>query len=178
MKLLVLTGSPHQAGTTALLADEFCAGAQEAGHTVARFDTGLMDIHPCIGCRHCKTHNGVCTFDDGMTQIYPHVTQDDAIAFITPLYYYGMTAQLKAVLDRMAAHSVNLREWPRKVFLICAGSIEQEKGMDGVVSHLDTMCHFLHWDLVKPLLVLGAPDRASIAHTEYPRLARELGRNA
>jgi multimeric flavodoxin WrbA len=49
MKILVLTGSPHKAGTTALLADEFCEGAKEAGHDVMRIDTADLRINPCIG---------------------------------------------------------------------------------------------------------------------------------
>ena len=56
MKILILTGSPRSKGTTSLLADEFAKGAKEAGHEVVRFDTGILNIRPCIGCHHCQNN--------------------------------------------------------------------------------------------------------------------------
>lgn len=46
MKILVLTGSPHVDGTTALLADEFCEGARDFGHDLVRLDTAKLRINP------------------------------------------------------------------------------------------------------------------------------------
>ena len=48
MKILVITGSPHKKGTSALLADNFIAGALEAGHEVFRFDTIFQVTQPCL----------------------------------------------------------------------------------------------------------------------------------
>ena len=50
LKIVVLCGSPHKAGTSALLADKFIEGAQAAGHEVFRFNAAFEDIHPCNGC--------------------------------------------------------------------------------------------------------------------------------
>lgn len=54
MKIVVITGSPHKKGTSALLADEFIRGAKEAGHEVSRFDAAFENVHPCIGCNKCE----------------------------------------------------------------------------------------------------------------------------
>ena len=54
MKIIVLEGSPNQHGSSNMLADNFIRGAEEAGHTVKVIDAAHADIHPCIGCIHCR----------------------------------------------------------------------------------------------------------------------------
>ena len=49
MKVTVITGSPHKKGTSALLADEFIRGAQEAGWDTFRFDAAFEKVSPCLG---------------------------------------------------------------------------------------------------------------------------------
>ena len=70
MKILILTGSPRSKGTTSLLADEFAKGAKEAGHEVVRFDTGILNIRPCIGCHHCQ-NNGT---NKCVSDVHPTLT--------------------------------------------------------------------------------------------------------
>ena len=55
MRIVVITGSPHRHGTSALLADRFIQGAQEAGHEVFRFDAAFETVHPCLACEKCHT---------------------------------------------------------------------------------------------------------------------------
>ena len=67
MKIVVITGSPHKAGTSALLADKFIEGATNAGHEIFRFNSAFEDIHPCQGCDHCGM-NGPCIQNDAIEQ--------------------------------------------------------------------------------------------------------------
>ena len=99
--ILVLNGSPKMAGNTAALTDAFCRGAQAAGHTVHVFNVANLNVHPCMDCRYCFEHGGQCAIQDDMQRIMPHLYQDDIIVFATPVYFYGFTAQIKTVLDRM-----------------------------------------------------------------------------
>lgn len=62
MKIVVITGSSHKAGTSALLADKFIEGATNAGHEVFRFNSAFEDIHHCQSCDHCGM-NGPCIQD-------------------------------------------------------------------------------------------------------------------
>ena len=64
MKILVITGSPHKKGTSALLADNFIAGALEAGHEVFRFDTIFQVTQPCLACYYCRKNNHKCIQED------------------------------------------------------------------------------------------------------------------
>lgn len=102
MNVVVITGSPHANGTSAYLADQFIKGAKEAGHTVHRFDAGLETIHPCFGCDHCRT-SGTCIHKDGIGEIAAGFAGSPGVVFVTPLFYFSMSAQLKMVIDRFYA---------------------------------------------------------------------------
>ena len=95
MKIVVLMGSPNQNGSTGILVQSFQKGAEEAGHTVERIDVCHADIHPCIGCVKCG-YEGPCVQKDDVELIRKKLLASDMVVFATPLYYYGMSAQLKA----------------------------------------------------------------------------------
>ena len=99
MRVLVLQASPNTHGSTAILVDEFCRGAREAGHSVERIDVCKLDIAPCTGCVACG-YEGPCVQHDDMDDLREQILAADALVLATPLYYYGMTAQLKCVIDR------------------------------------------------------------------------------
>ena len=102
MRILVLQGSPNANGSTAMLAREFAAGAREAGHDVAVVDVAALDIAPCTGCVACG-YGGPCMQYDDFDELREQILASDMLVFATPLYYYGMTAQLKAVVDRFCS---------------------------------------------------------------------------
>lgn len=101
MRVLVITGSPHRHGTSALLADRFIEGAKAAGHTVKRFDAAQADIHYCISCNHCKTGDAECIYDDDIRKLYPDIIAADCIALASPIYYHDFTAQIKRLFSSM-----------------------------------------------------------------------------
>ena len=91
MKIVVLEGSPNQNGSSNLLASAFIRGAQEAGHTVEVIDAAHANLHPCTGCIHCG-YEGPCVQRDDMERIRTQILDADMVVFVTPLYYYGMSA--------------------------------------------------------------------------------------
>ena len=66
MKILVLTGSPHKKGTSAMMADYFIEGAKSSGNEVVRLDTAFMNINSCLGCGYCRKNSEKCVQDDDM----------------------------------------------------------------------------------------------------------------
>lgn len=80
MHIVMITGSPHKKGTSALLADEFIRGAKEKGNSVYRFDTAFECVHPCIGCETCKCGDNPCVFQDAMMELYPELKKSDMVA--------------------------------------------------------------------------------------------------
>ena len=114
MKIIVLEGSPNQHGSSNMLADNFIRGAEEAGHTVKVIDAAHADIHPCIGCIHCG-YEGPCVQKDDVEKFRQDILEADMMVFVTPLYYYGMSAQLKILIDLEAhyktlVHYLNLKD--------------------------------------------------------------------
>ena len=100
MKIVVLEGSPNKHGSSNMLANEFICGAQEAGHTVQVIDAAHSDIHPCTGCIHCG-YEGPCVQKGDVEKFRGEILDADMMVFVTPLYYYGMSAQLKILIDRL-----------------------------------------------------------------------------
>lgn len=177
MKVLVLTGSPHSDGTTAFLADEFCLSAIDAGHDIVALDTAKLSIHSCIACYHCRNNDGDCIYDDDMMQIYPHLLSAEVIVLVTPLYYFGMTSQLKTVIDRFFSFNNYLRGKSKKLCLIAAGNDKDDWAMDALKLHIQSICRYLGWEEGGMVLAFGANTKEDVKNSEYQSMAKDLGKN-
>ena len=175
MKILVLTGSPHKNGTSALLADEFIRGAKEGGHEVERFDAAFENVHPCIGCGKCGYGKAPCVFRDSMEKLHPLLVAADVIAFVTPIYYWGMSAQLKAVIDRFQVSVFSMQG--RKKALLMTTSASGEKWVtDPIEAQFGAMLKFMDWRDGGRLLARGCAARADIEASSFPLKAYEAGK--
>ena len=177
MKIVVLTGSPHERGTTAYLADKFCEGAEESGHETHRFDVGKMNVKPCLGCDYCLKNDGECVYSDDMIKIQPYLLESDAVVFVTPLYYFGITAQLKSVIDRFYAVNEKLRNKSKKACLITAGSNSDKWAVEGIFAHFKTICRYLKWEKYGEIFIPGAATREDVENTIYAEEVKNLGRD-
>lgn len=83
---------PPRRGNSDQLAKAFAKGAQEAGHTVTTFDAGRSKIGPCRACDTCFSKGVACSFDDDFNKLAPLLEQADAIALVSPLYWYDISA--------------------------------------------------------------------------------------
>lgn len=177
MKILILTGSPRSNGTTALLAEQFAIGAKEAGHEVVKIDTAKLDIKPCKSCYYCRKNDDKCAFDDDMANIYPEILSADMIAFVTPLYYFGISAQLKSVIDRFFAINTTLQQSHKKAVLLSAGGDTENWAMTALKLSYETICRYLNMEDMGQVLALGCYQREDMENSEYPEIARKLGQN-
>ncbi|MBR6230963.1 MAG: flavodoxin family protein [Lachnospiraceae bacterium] len=101
MKIAVFNGSPRKENTAALI-DAFCEGAKEAGHEVEVYHVGKMKIAGCLGCGYCHTKGeGNCIQKDDLEKIMPAYKEADMIVFASPIYYFTMTAQMEAAIQRV-----------------------------------------------------------------------------
>ncbi len=99
MNILVIESSPHKKGSSNLLAENFVTGAEEAGHQVEIFDAARADLHPCLGCGACGM-SAPCFQKDDMEILRELILKTDMMVFVTPLYYFGMSAQLKTKIHK------------------------------------------------------------------------------
>lgn len=175
MKILVLEGSPNKKGSTHLLADCFRQGAQEAGHSVKMLDVAHAKIHPCTGCVHCG-YQGPCVQKDDMETIRGAILDADMLVFATPLYYYGMSAQLKTLVDRFCACNSSLQsKWMKSALLTVAWNSD-DWTFDALVSHYKTLVRYLHFQDMGMVLGYGCGTPAMTSHSFFPQEAYQLGK--
>lgn len=175
MKVLVITGSPHKNGTSACLADRFIEGAKEAGHEVVRFDAAFKDVHPCIACERCHNTDKGCAFKDDMEALNPKLAAADVIAFVSPIYYYTFSAQIKAVIDRFYANEAILHKNKKAVILLTM-AVDAEETADGTMRTFKSIADWLEWEIVGSVLGIGCNTMEDMKKNSYPEQAYELGR--
>lgn len=105
-----IQGSPRVGGNTDLLLDAALQGAADRGATVIRFHLNDLNIRPCQGCGGCEK-TGACVIKDDMGLIYEALANMDSLVLASPIYFGGVTAQTKAMIDRCQAL------WARKYLL-------------------------------------------------------------
>ena len=104
MKVLILNGSPRPKGNTRQMIDAFCQGLQEAGHEFVVENVCRMNIHGCLACEHCHGKGqGTCVQKDDMQEIYEGLKTSDMLVIASPIYYHGLSGQMKCTIDRFYA---------------------------------------------------------------------------
>ncbi len=108
-KVLILSGSPRKGGNSDLLCDEFMRGAKEAGNKVEKIRVAAKKVAPCSARYYCRDHSGVCAHKDDMAEILQKMIDADVIVLASPVYFYSIDAQLKAVIDRTVARWLEVK---------------------------------------------------------------------
>ena len=139
MFVLGLQGSPRTKGNTSLLLSTFLAEAERLGARTHRLHVARQKISPCQECGTCEKE-GFCPLDDDMQKIYPLLWRAEIIVMATPVFFYGPTAQMKALIDRTQALWARRyvhklvdpgRKWRRGV-LLSLGATKGENLFEGV----------------------------------------------
>lgn len=104
MKILGISCSPRKSGNTVAMLDEALKSASADGADVELYSVSGKNIQPCRACRSCSKE-GICAQDDDMQELYEKILEADGIIFGTPIYFYGMASQAKAIMDRTIALS-------------------------------------------------------------------------
>lgn len=176
MKIIVLQGSPNKKGSTSILIDEFTKGATESGHEVEVIDVCHADIHPCIGCVSCG-YEGPCVQKDDVDAIRRKILDADMLVFATPLYYYGMSAQLKIMIDRFCAFNSSLTRKQIKSALLTVAWNSDGWTFDALEAHYQTLVKYLDMEDQGMVLGRGCGSPSMTRNSEYPKRAYELGKN-
>ena len=156
MKIVVLMGSPNRKGSTSILVESFKKGAEEAGHSCEVIDVCHANIHPCTGCIACG-YEGPCVQKDDVEMIRAKLLAADMVVFATPLYYYGMSAQLKAVVDRFCAYNSSLNRRHLKSALLTVAWNADDWTFEALEAHYKTLVRYISFEdtTTKVLLSYG-----------------------
>lgn len=183
MKVLGIMGSPRIKGNTDLLLDEALRGAQDQEAEVEKLVVDKLEIAPCQEYYGC-VKDGNCVIRDDMDNIYPKLLDADRIIIASPIFFYGLTSQVKALIDRcqaLWARKYILKQTPsdstRKGAFIAVGATRGEKLFDGAILTVKYFFKSIDVKYADELLVRGVDKRGEIKeHQTALSDAFELGR--
>ncbi|MDO4542878.1 MAG: NAD(P)H-dependent oxidoreductase, partial [Bacillota bacterium] len=128
----------------------------------------------CKACKYCLSHEGECVEKDGMIPIMEALYHCDMLVLSTPVYFFGLTAQIKAVIDRL--YPVVVKPLPVKeaVFMSVMADVDMET-MVPSVTNFKELCKYLKWDVRAILTAGGIDEPGDIEGHEILEQAEKLG---
>ncbi len=144
MKILVLNGSPRPRGNTKQMIQAFVEGAELVGHKVDVIDVCQKKINGCIACEYCHTQGrGACIQKDDMQEIYDLLKETEMLVIASPIYYHGISGQLKCVIDRFysVAYPIKPRNLKKIAMILSSGDADMYRGV--MFSYEGDFIHFL-----------------------------------
>jgi multimeric flavodoxin WrbA len=185
MKLLVVLGSPRKGGNGETLARKVAEAVEQEGGTVDYIRLNDLNLRPCQGCGGCDK-TGKCVINDDMTAIYQAVDDADRILLVSPVYFYGLSAQCKIFGDRFQARwsrKYNLKERFRKGegrrgYLLSTAATTGSKIFDCSILTTKYIFDAMDVEYGGELLVKGVDERkAVLAVPDQLARAEQFGRD-
>lgn len=174
-KIVVITGSPRKNGNSFAMTDAFIKAAEAKGHTVSRFDAADMKLGGCHACETCFKSGKACSFDDDFNKIAPSILDADVVVFATPVYWYSIPSQIKAVIDKLYSFCVAGKDIAGKECALIACCEEDDMSvLDGVRLPIERSAALLKWHMAGEVLIPGVLNVGDIEKTEGCRQAAEL----
>ena len=176
--IIGLNGTPRTGGNSEILLDKALEGAAQAGAVFVRLDVARMRIGGCRACGSCIEDAGVCVQNDDMDRIYHLLDEADGIIVSSPLYFSGLSSQLKAVIDRCQCIWVAGRyRKGRPGAFICVGG-DAKANFRNAVSEARSFMKGIGFEGRAEMLVPGVDKRGDVAGMpELLLQAQALGRD-
>ena len=187
MDVLVFLGSPRKKGNSETLTEALLEGVRQEGGVPEIIRLCDLKMSPCISCGGCDKE-GKCVVEDDMTPLYEKIITTDKIILASPIFFYGITAQAKAFIDRTQALWNRKRilqrkgEWvdnpERKGFFISVAATRGAKIFEGAVLTMKYGYDAMGMQYAGDFLVSGPDKRSDLAKNEAKLAeAKEAGRN-
>ena len=173
-RIVVFVGSMRKGGNTDLLAQAFAEGAS-INNTVEIVSVADYKVNPCIGCNSCFTREGnQCFQKDDMAEIYKKLKAANMIVIASPVYFYGISAELKAIVDRL--HTPMRSEFRvKKLAMLLVGAATLPELFDAIKLQYQLVLNFFPLEDAGMVLVRGVKDIGDIQGTKALREAYDLG---
>jgi multimeric flavodoxin WrbA len=173
MNILILSGSPRKGGNTEMLVDAFARGASQHHHVEIVYVRDVK-VSPCLGCNACFKTNGICAQKDDMSAIYEKMSQADMLVIASPVYFYGISAQLKAIIDRFH-NPIRDTFHIKKIALLLVGAATLPNLFDAILTEYNLCLKFFNIEDAGKILVRGVKDKGDIKGTHFLEDAYQLG---
>lgn len=173
--VLILSGSPRKNGNSDILCDEFMKGAQEAGHRVEKIRVAEKNIGYCRGCYACK-NTGICAIRDDMAGVLQKMIDADVLVLASPVYFYSIDAQLKAVIDRSVARWLEVRD--KELYYIMTAADNEPASLETTLA-----CFRGYADCIEGAREMGVIygtgvyEKGEVNNTKAMSEAYEMGKN-
>ena len=175
-KILILSGSPRKGGNSDLLCDEFAKGAAEAGHQVEKLRVAEKAIGFCRGCYGCRD-SGVCVIRDDMAQILEKIIDADVLVLASPVYFYSIDAQLKALIDRTVARWTEVKD--KEFYYIVTAADEETAAAETTIACFRGYAECVEGAKEMGIIRgLGAYEKGEVIGTKAMKEAYEMGKQA
>lgn len=173
-KIIVLVGSMRKGGNTDLLVQAFTKSARKK-NTVEVISVADYKVNPCIGCNSCFTREGNnCFQNDDMSVIYDKLRTADIVVTASPVYFYGISAELKSIVDRL--HTPMRNEFQiKKLALLLVGAATLPNLFDAIKLQYQLVLDFFHLENIGMVLVRGVKEKGDIEGNIALKEAYELG---
>lgn len=185
MKIIAFCGSPRKNGNTELLLKEAVKGVESLGLEVKIFNLNVMNIRPCQGCGGCNK-TGKCIYEDDMVPVYDAIRSANRIILASPIYFYSISAQAKAMIDRcqsfwnekyMLKKPLQGGKAGRKGLLLLAGGMKMQVGIECAETCAKAFFRTVSVPEHTTLSYLGVDEKGEILkHPTALRDAYEAGR--
>jgi multimeric flavodoxin WrbA len=176
-QILVLTGSPRRGGNSDRLADAFIKGAERKARRIVKFETAFKNIQGCRGCGMCWTGPYACVIRDDFDELSSLLETSEVIVFSSPLYWGGISAQLKTAWDRFHAYTKpeNKKRLAIKesVYMLC-GHNDNTAQYEPAVRVYEDIARYMGWDNRGVVLAPGVLGKNDIGEDVLVR-AEALG---
>ena len=174
-KIVILAGSVRKGGNTQMLAEAFAKGAKQENEVEILSVTDYK-VNPCIGCNSCFQREGnTCFQQDDMQKIYPKLAEADVIVAASPVYFFAISAQLKAVIDRLHTPMRNGFK-VKKLALLLAAASSKPTVFDSIKMQYQQILDYFNLEDGGTLCVNNVKDKGDIQKSPALQEAFERGR--
>ena len=172
-KVLIISSTPRKGGNSDILCDEFAAGAKEAGNEVEKVRIADLKIGYCTGCYACQK-TGKCAIKDDAEGVVAKMLAADVVVLASPVYFYCISAQLKALFDRTVAVYPNIKNKKFHYILTMAEPANFDGSLAALRGFLDCYEGSEECGMV---LADGVYERGAVKGTKFMDEARKLGKS-
>lgn len=174
-RIVILSASPRKQGNSDILCDEFLKGAKEAGHQVEKIFLANKEINYCSGCGVCNiTHK--CVQKDDMEEILGKLLEANVIVMASPVYFYTINAQMKALIDRIVPQYTNLKN--KEFYFIITAADKNLQMMERSIECFRGLLACLDNSQEKGIVYgVGAWQKGEIKQTRAMKEAYDMGKN-
>ncbi len=174
-KVLILSSSPRKGGNSDTLCEQFKRGAEEAGHEVEKIWIQGKKVTFCHACYYCKNHSGECVIKDDMAEILYKMLDADVLVLSSPVYFYSISAQLKAVIDRTVARWLEFKN--KEFYYIMTAAEDTDIVMDCTLECMRGLAECLEGSIERGVIFgKGVYEKGEISNHQAMQQAYEMGK--